>query len=61
MSSTPFFELIASGFQFIFGFYDWVGNLFNYSCIGLGFFGLFYWLNAQKKMSQKAADNNTLK
>ncbi|MFN5785555.1 MAG: hypothetical protein ACK457_06265 [Flavobacteriia bacterium] len=43
-------------------FYDNVGNIFNYSLIVLGFVGLFYWLNIQKKLSDKAAnDPNQLK
>ncbi|MFN5148065.1 MAG: hypothetical protein ACK46O_11600 [Flavobacteriia bacterium] len=43
-------------------FYDNVGNIFNYSLIVLGFVGLFYWLNTQKKLSDKAAnDPNQLK
>jgi hypothetical protein len=42
-------------------FYDNIGNIFNYSCIVLGFFGLFYWLNVQKKLSDKAAKENKLK
>jgi hypothetical protein len=42
-------------------FYDNIGNIFNYSCIVLGFFGLFYWLNVQKKLSDKAARENKIK
>lgn len=43
-------------------FYDNIGNIFNYSMIVLGFFGLFYWLNVQRKLSNKAAnDPNQLK
>jgi hypothetical protein len=43
-------------------FYDNIGNMFNYSVIVLGFFGLFYWLRTQKKLSDKAAnDPNQLK
>lgn len=42
-------------------FYDNIGNIFNYSCIVLGFFGLFYWLNIQKKLSDKAARENKIK
>ncbi len=36
---------------------DMIGNLFNYSCIALGFVGLFIWLNIQNK-SNKAAAND---
>lgn len=42
--------------------FESVGNLFNYSCIILGFFGLFFWLNKQKQLSKKAKnDPNQLK
>jgi hypothetical protein len=34
-----------------------IGNIFNYSLIVLGFVGLFYWLNLQKKFNQQAKDN----
>ena len=36
---------------------DMIGNIFNYSCIVLGFVGLFYWLKLQKKFNS-AAENN---
>ena len=43
-------------------FYDNIGNIFNYSVIVLGFIGLFYWLNIQKKLNDKASkDPNQLK
>lgn len=43
-------------------FYDNVGNIFNYSLIVLGFIGLFYWLNIQRKLNDKAAnDPNQIK
>jgi len=62
MSSTPFFQALADFFQWSFQFYDWVGDKVNYSFILLGFFGLFYWLITQKKLSDKAAkDPNQLK
>jgi hypothetical protein len=48
---------IANFFQFIFGFYDIVGNVFNYSCIILGFVGLFYWLNYQRNFNKEAENN----
>jgi hypothetical protein len=48
---------IANFFQSIFGFYDIVGQVFNYSCIVLGFFGLFYWLNYQRKFNKEAENN----
>ena len=39
-----------------------VGNMFNNAVIVLGFIGLFYWLNWQKKFNQEAENNpNQLK
>ena len=41
---------------------DMIGNMFNYTCIGLGFVGLFYWLNWQKKFNAQAEnDPNQIK
>lgn len=37
--------------------YEMVGNIFNYSLIVLGFIGLFYWLNKQKKFSEQAKND----
>ena len=37
--------------------FDNIGNAFNYSMIVLGFIGLFYWLNYQKKFNQEAENN----
>ena len=39
-------------------FYDNIGNIFNYSFIVLGFVGLFYWLNLQRKYDQQDAKKN---
>ncbi|MCE2742608.1 MAG: hypothetical protein LW701_03440 [Fluviicola sp.] len=63
MSSTKVFEAIGDFlYNTIFLMYDNIGNLFNYSCIVLGFFGLFYWLRYQKKFNDQAAnDPNQLK
>lgn len=53
---------IADFLQWTFGFYEVIGNKFNYSVIVLGFFGLFYWLYNQKKFNDKAAnDPNQIK
>ncbi len=48
---------IANFFQFIFGFYDIVGHFCNYLFIIVGFFGLFYWLNYQRKFNKEAENN----
>ncbi len=63
MSSREGFEAVA---DFMYGlpfeFYDNVGNVFNYSCIVLGFVGLFIWLNKQRKYNEEAESNpNQLK
>jgi hypothetical protein len=63
MSSREGFEAVA---DFMYGlpfeFYDNVGNVFNYSCIVLGFVGLFIWLNKQRKFNEQAKNNpNQLK
>ncbi len=34
-----------------------VGNLFNNAVIVLGFIGLFYWLNLQRKFNKEAENN----
>lgn len=58
MSSRDVFISIG---DFMYGapfeFYDNVGNIFNYSLIVMGFVGLFYWLNWQKKFNKQADEN----
>ena len=54
MNSTDFFWGIADVFQMAFLFFDAVGNYFNYSLILLGFFGFYYWMNTQRKLSAKS-------
>lgn len=50
MSSRTAFEAIGDFFYGIpFELFDNIGHIFNYSCIVLGFVGLFYWLNLQRK------------
>ena len=58
MNSRDFWWAVGDGLQWFLGLiYDNVGNIFNYSCIVLGFIGLFYWLNLQRKFSNEAANN----
>ncbi len=41
---------------------DMIGNKLNYALIVLGFIGLFYWLNWQRKFNEQAKNNpNQLK
>jgi len=60
MSSKDVFWGIGDLFQWMFqGLQaDAIGNIFNYSMICLGFFGLFYWLIKQKKFND-AADKDS--
>ncbi len=52
MSSRKAFEAIGDFLYDVpFELYDNIGNIFNYSCIVLGFVGLFYWLNLQRKFN----------
>jgi len=58
MSSSTVFYAIGHFLEWILGgIYDNVGNIFNYACILLGFFGLFYWLIYQKKFNDQAEKN----
>jgi hypothetical protein len=57
MNSSDFFYGIADFLQWTFGFFEWVGNMFNASMLILGFFGLFFWLNTQRKFNNKAAND----
>lgn len=58
MSSKVIFEglgdLISWTTEIIF---ENVGNMFNTAAIILGFVGLFFWLNTQKKFNAKALNN----
>ena len=38
-----------------------LGDLPNFAFIALGFVGLFFWLNMQKKYNSKAQDQGTIK
>ncbi len=52
MNSREMWWSIGYGLQSFLGMiYDNIGNIFNYSCIVLGFVGLFYWLNLQRKFN----------
>ena len=53
MTLNGFFRGIGDFMQWVFISLqqDMIGNMLNYSFIVLGFIGLFYWLNYQKKSS----------
>lgn len=62
MGSREFFEGLGDLFtNYLFVPLELIGDIFNYSVIVLGFVGLFYWLNIQKKLSDKAQREGTLK
>jgi len=57
MNSNVIFYGIAKMLQSSFLFFEFIQNNFNYSCIVLGFVGLFYWLNYQNKFNKEAEKN----
>lgn len=54
MTWTDFVYKIGDTFQWSFGFYEFVQNYFNTLLILLGFFGFYYWMRTQKKLSDQA-------
>ena len=65
MTLTAFFNGLGDIFQWTFGFLQndfWLTSVMNSGVIILGFVGLFYWLNHQRKFNQQAEnDPNQLK
>jgi hypothetical protein len=62
MSPTTLFHAIGDFLTWTFGIFEFIGNSFNYAVILLGFVGLFYWLNLQRKFNAQAEnDPNKLK
>ncbi|MDX1652341.1 MAG: hypothetical protein R3277_07610 [Brumimicrobium sp.] len=58
MSSKVVFESIGDFIMDITAFvFENVGNVFNDAMLVLGFIGLFYWLNYQRKLNTKAKNN----
>ena len=57
MSSTDVFYAIDNFLQWVYQFFDWVGNKFNYLLLALGFFGFAFWMYHQWKFNQKAAND----
>jgi hypothetical protein len=57
MSSSTVFHAIGDFLTWTLGIFEVIGNAFNYSVIVLGFFGLFFWLNKQRKFNAQAAAN----
>lgn len=63
MNSNVIFEAIGDAILWSTSIlFDNIGNSFNNAMIVLGFIGLFYWLNYQKKFNREAENNpNQLK
>ena len=58
---TDFIYWLGDVFYAFFGLLEKLGNIPNYAFIALGFGGLFYWLNLQKKYNKKAQGEGSLK
>lgn len=58
---THFIYWLGDVFYAFFGLLKNLGNIPNYAFIALGFVGLFYWLNLQKKYNKKAQEEGGLK
>jgi hypothetical protein len=61
MTLTDFFWGLGDIFEWTFQIFEMIGNKFNYLLIVVGFVGLFYWLNLQRKMSAKAENDPNLR
>lgn len=64
MTLDGFFRGLGDIFQATFTMLhqDVIGDMMNYAIIALGFIGLFYWLNWQRKFNEQAEnDPNQLK
>ena len=57
MSLTDLFWGIGDLLTWTFGIFEVIGNSFNYTLLALGFVGLFYWLNWQRKFNEHAENN----
>ena len=58
MTLSDIFWGIGDIFQWTFQIFEVIGNSFNYFLIAVvGFGGLFYWLNLQRKFNAKAAND----
>lgn len=58
---TDFIYWLGDVFYAFFGLFQKLGNVPNYIFIVVGFLGLFYWLNMQKKYNKKAQEQGGLK
>lgn len=58
---TDFIYWLGDAFIAFFQLFEKLGNIPNYIFIALGFVGLFFWLNTQKKFNKKAQQQGSLK
>jgi hypothetical protein len=58
---TDFIYWLGDVFYAFFGLFKKLENVPNYIFIVVGFLGLFYWLNMQKKYNKKAQEQGGLK
>ncbi|MCT4562584.1 MAG: hypothetical protein N4A41_14545 [Crocinitomicaceae bacterium] len=56
-SSSVFYAIADFMYDYAFIPFEYVGNMFNYAMIVLGFFGMLYWLNWQRKFNEQAKNN----
>lgn len=62
MTLTDFFWGIGDVAEWTFGIFEITGNMINYFfIIVLGFGGLFYWLNLQRKWNAEAKNNPNIR
>jgi hypothetical protein len=54
MTWTDFVYKIGDAFQWSFGFFENVQNYFNTALILLGFFGFYFWMRTQKRLSDQS-------
>ena len=57
MTLSALFNGLGDIFLWTFQIFEIIGNSFNYTCIVLGFIGLFIWLNKQRKFNTEAENN----
>jgi hypothetical protein len=58
---TDFIYWLGDVFIAFFQMFEKLENIPNYIFIVLGFVGLFYWLNTQRKFNKKAQEQGSLK
>ena len=57
MTLSGFFWMLADIIEWTFQIFEIIGGMFNVAVICVGFIGLFFWLNTQRKFNEDAARN----